>query len=629
MTQFINVLDAEDKECALQLAISGAASGLNPTSVVVLEVSTLKRLPGTAFAYWVSPEQLEAFDHIPQLESRGLVARVTNPAGDDFRYFRAAWEVAPRNIGRYARWVPLAKGGAFSPFYADIHLLVDWDESRRSYRDFYGTVHRPLSKPASLEYFFRPGITWPRRTDGLSFRILPAGCIFADKGPAIFEVHDDPRHLLRTLALVNSAPFKDLVKTLLARTSLAQSFEVGLVRSIPLPEAGAAGDQLERLALNCIAAARESDRGEEVSHLFITPNTFRHKAPKLSERMRAVREAGALNRLQLEAGLSAINQLACALYGLDNHHPSPREASEPRQSRPDAQAGGPSVKDGFKEEATAFASFIVGCLFGRWDIRFATGEKLIPELPDPFDPLPAYSPGMLKRGDLEDGNSYPIAIAESGILVDDPDNPDDVVRRVQSVLAVLFPSADEIEIEACQLLGVKSLREYFRNPTQFFDSHIKMYSKSRRKAPIYWLLQSTNRSYGLWLYYHKLDADTLFKALHTYVVPKVQLEENRLVELRGQAEAALGAKEKALIEKAIEGQEANLDDIVDFRDKLRRAADLHVVPDLDDGVVLTMAPLHKLVSWKEPTAYWKELIAGKHEWSSIGKQLGQKGLVTA
>ena len=40
------------------------------------------------------------------------------------------------------------------------------------------------------------------------------------------------------------------------------------------------------------------------------------------------------------------------------------------------------------------------------------------------------------------------------------------------------------------------------------------YSKSRRKAPIYWLLQSSKKNYALWIYYHRLDKDILFKARH-------------------------------------------------------------------------------------------------------------------
>jgi len=56
--------------------------------------------------------------------------------------------------------------------------------------------------------------------------------------------------------------------------------------------------------------------------------------------------------------------------------------------------------------------------------------------------------------------------------------------------------------------------------------------------------------------------------------------------------------------------------------------ELHLVPDLNDGEALNIAPLHELVPWKEANKYWDELMEGKYEWSSIGKQLREKGLVT-
>ena len=49
----------------------------------------------------------------------------------------------------------------------------------------------------STEHYFRPGLTWPRRTQsGFGMRAMPRGCIFADKGPAVFVENDEPNKIL-------------------------------------------------------------------------------------------------------------------------------------------------------------------------------------------------------------------------------------------------------------------------------------------------------------------------------------------------------------------------------------------------------------------------------------------------
>jgi hypothetical protein len=224
---------------------------------------------------------------------------------------------------------------------------------------------------------------------------------------------------------------------------------------------------------------------------------------------------------------------------------------------------------------------------------------------------------------------YPLSIAWDGLLADDPDHEADILRRVRAVLDLLWGErADAIEAEACGILGVRDLRDYFRNPRNFFDYHISRYSKSRRKAPIYWLLQSPGKRYGLWLYYHWLDPDLLFKALTLYVQPKIRLEESRLQELRTAWQSAgdtgIAARQAA---QAVERQETLLADLRDFHDRLERAAKLYLTPDLNDGVLLNIAPLWELVPWKEAKSTWEQLLAGKYGWSSIGKQLREKGIV--
>lgn len=55
--------------------------------------------------------------------------------------------------------------------------------------------------------------------------------------------------------------------------------------------------------------------------------------------------------------------------------------------------------------------------------------------------------------------------------------------------------------------------------------------------------------------------------------------------------------------------------------------EFHRKPDPNDGLILNIAPFHELVPWKEAKSYWGELLAGKYEWSSIGKQLRERELV--
>jgi hypothetical protein len=114
-----------------------------------------------------------------------------------------------------------------------------------------------------------------------------------------------------------------------------------------------------------------------------------------------------------------------------------------------------------------------------------------------------------------------------------------------------------------------------------------------------------------------------------YVEPKIRLEESRLGTFRTHKSAdGDTGKEAKQLAKEIERQEDFLSELRDFEDKLRRAANLQLEPDLNDGVVLNIAPLHELVPWKEAKKYWEELLEGKYEWSSIGKQLREKEIVS-
>jgi hypothetical protein len=409
-------------------------------------------------------------------------------------------------------------------------------------------------------------------------------------------------------------------------------------------------DRLTKLALICVNLKHNLDTINDTSHVFILPALLQVEGDTLTRRADAWQARLDEATHKLAEHQREIDDIAFRLYGIEGE--DRRAIEESLAGRPQAvaedsdvvQEGADEGEEGEAEAETGadaqriisdFLSYAVGCALGRWDVRLATGERPIPELPDPFAPLPVCSPGMLAG---EDGlplrrppEGYPLKVDWDGILADDPHHPDDIVRRVRDVLDLLWGArAEAIEREACAILGIKELRDYFRDPRRFWEDHVRRYSKSRRKAPIYWLLQSPRRNYALWLYYHRLDSDILFKALVNYVEPKLRLEEGRLDALKAQRQqVGTAGKEARQVEKGIERQEAVLADLREFRDRLERAARLYIKPDLNDGVVLSIAPLRELVPWKEAKAYWEELLKGKYEWSSIGKQLREKGLVVS
>jgi len=95
-----------------------------------------------------------------------------------------------------------------------------------------------------------------------------------------------------------------------------------------------------------------------------------------------------------------------------------------------------------------------------------------PTEPEPFDPLPVCSPGMLTGDDglplSQPPAGYPLAFPADGLLVDDPGHPQDLISAVRSVFEVVFVDADTRWMEAAELLGTPEQRSWFAS--EFFGS---------------------------------------------------------------------------------------------------------------------------------------------------------------
>ena len=88
----------------------------------------------------------------------------------------------------------------------------------------------------------------------------------------------------------------------------------------------------------------------------------------------------------------------------DQFEASPISAESADIETSDGIANDEDIEDEDASEAStdytaSLLSWCIGTAFGRFDIRIATGERALPPGPDPFDPVPSRSPGMLPDGD--------------------------------------------------------------------------------------------------------------------------------------------------------------------------------------------------------------------------------------
>jgi hypothetical protein len=582
------------------------------------------------------------------------------------RFHRLWWEVSGHSLQK--TWFPLAHGGDFAPYFRSIVTVIDWKDNGRGpkeevisrYPYFNGNYGLKIKHE---DLYFKRGLSYGKRTDSLNVSVMPDGCVFSHEAQAVFL--KDQEHWRECLAFLNSAPARYCANQICEGHKLAT-----YISSLPCSEAIIEDLNQFKADVDALVEHRQAlAKTDETSRDFCNPSLLADRTRSLSLTVLAVSRIR--GRLQTEVGLIEIEHSISNV--VDRHLDTAElrgltvsDTSNSDQDSKDRVTLDVTLRNGYlasackaetllmlessefaigddvaltadlKNSVSELVSYLVGIIFGRWDIRLVFQSDRAIGRQSVFDAYSICSPGMLQNEcDIpkqeSSGLDYPVSVDLDGILVDSADHQNDVALRVRALFELIWSGrADDREKEACKIVGAKNLRDYFRRPGKggFWVDHIARYTVSRRKAPIYWLLQSTKGNYSIWLYYQRLDKDLLFKVLVNYVEPKIRLVAGTLETLRGKkTEAGESGKSAKRLAGEIESQDEFLSELKDFEDKLRRAANLQLVPDLNDGVVLNIAPVHELVPWKEAKNYWEELLEGKYEWSSIGKQLRQKGLV--
>jgi hypothetical protein len=686
---FFYLLDTHQKELVLQKLLNSQNCESKRIFRHLLE--SFAHLPSKRIAYWCSNGWLTRFSTLPSAHSLGLVSKKGIETGKDFVMLRLAWEVPQSELIPFERWTPQSKGGPYRPVHCDIHLCFDWAKRealrRMSNAELYGHPGLTYTERTTSNFaarilpsgalFSTRGPIIARLGDSSPWGLLgfvnssvvafylelfvgggdasapgTAARVFAS---TYLELLPAPREL--DLLLSKISPLAQRAHDLTARfkhgeeTSLlfcciesdGTTIESAVARRFASYEAAV----LE--AIDCWTRIdKEVANAYEISEVEMAdlksylgrplPVTAQALSEQIAEIEHFLASAGIASDdddddLAISRSATKLCYRVDSLYesGAVKYEISPSALAAIRQSRLLLPSMLASV------EASSIISYALGIAFGRWDIRYATGERPSPDLPDPFEPLPRCPLGILQGNDglplspeagrqLRAKGHYPLDVAWDGTLVDDMTHPLDLERRVHAALAALWGNRlDPLKQEACTLLGVPTLREWFRRSIGFFADHLKRYSKSRRQAPIYWQLSAGNGSYSAWLYYHRFTQDTLYRVLRDFVEPRIQQAEREQFELESQGAFSGDA--------AVRLQEAQtlLQDLRILKSELDLVAPLWN-PDLNDGVIINHAILWRITPYtpwqKKCKECWDKLVKGDYDWAHLAFHLWPERVIS-
>ncbi|MDZ4852644.1 MAG: BREX-1 system adenine-specific DNA-methyltransferase PglX [Pirellulaceae bacterium] len=675
---FCSALSTTGKEKAIRESLNNGGCNLAVSSQNIFE-----NVPGRPMAYWVLPSLLKIFAKLESYLARGGLIRVGLQSGDDFRFFRLDWEVPLASIcsaglrrnetkRNNPNWVRIAKGGEYSPWWDDIHLVVNWQ------RHGIEIKRHPSARPQNIEYFFRPGLTYPYRTTSrFGLRVLPSECGFSVGGWGVFS---PPGYsLFEVLATYNSRIASYFLEVLLGQGdssvagSAARNHGAEAVGGIPFPDSfwSPELDGVCRLLISLW----EQLSTDETHTLYTRPRLLRSQSNTFAQAItiawqdycRDLAEVGRLSGTLEEAvsnayRLTPIQRTAIATE--EGMHPTEYEKRKVDLTRvqylfklpldklvesAQSEIGSKRfiVKKAYSIErkvdlichmskshpepilealsaiplidlpeysqwTSEVLSYAFGVSIGRW--RIENQDHQLP-LGDPTASLPSIPMGIISE-----------VASSMGLMVDDFGHELDVCTAIKGSLEHIWEEGHDVfEKEICRINGTSTLRAFIKSG--YFDEHIKLYSKSRRKAPIYWQLATPSASYSVWIYYHRFTKDTFFKILNELVRPKLEHERKKMNRLRAES----GAEPSRSQRMEVEDQEKFVAELATMAEEVERIAPLWN-PNLNDGVIINFAPLWRLVpqntSWqKECKECWDTLENGDFDWTHLAMRLWPERVV--
>ena len=532
-----------------------------------------KKIPGNIIAYWISEKIINMFNGKSLNDFTTIKSGIVTGNNDQFL---RVWTELPfqkiqfNNVTftNYSdiKWVPTHKGGGFRKHYGlhnyvmNLHDVWDPQQGNESIR---------RGEPS---FYFKQGLTWSTLSNHLSVRQSPSGFVFDTKGSMCFVNEDQLLPYFE--GLLNSK----IAEYFMSFLSPTLDFNQGAMSKIPI--VGGTFEQNERievLSKNNIRISKTDWDSFEISWDFAIHPLIAYKSGagyadvpmdewtyRLSDAYHSWEMDAEARFNQLKKNEEELNRIFIDIYGLQD------------ELKPDEEDKDVTVrKADLGRDIRSLISYAMGCMFGRYSLDkegliYAGGDwKSVQSVYKTFLP--------------DQDNVIPIT--------DQKYLDDDVVERICEFLTVVYgaETLDENLDFIAKALGNKGLasREVIRNYmlNDFFKDHCKTYSVTGSgKRPIYWLFDSgKENAFKALVYMHRWDADTTGRVL-LYAQQIQQKYETEIRAIDMMLDHITDARQKSTEEKRQEHLKKQLEELVDYEERLEHMANERIAIDLDDGV---------------------------------------------
>jgi hypothetical protein len=619
-SQFMRAVKSKNKEFFLK-EVSKKQDSKNK---FLINTKNFKNISNEPFCYWLDFKTQNLFRTSMKFELGRRASRQGTSTSDKPRFVLNIWEVNPQSIyldqeDLYSnmKWIYFMLSDESYRYYEDGNAIVNW---KNNGAEIKAVLFAKYNKGAQSEStYFNHGLTWAYRTSKFSPHIVRKGGMSTNG--RFLTIFDNDKQLLYTCSLWNSEYIDYCLKLSMERASHPK-FINGIINKLPYPEIpDKLKNELQEITINQYHRVKEIFRTDDKSLAFTSNKVFhflslKKYTKKYLETIRKIRKTYTLD-------LDYLNELVYTYFGITEEEQVDIKDIVSQAGQDDEG----KIFDLTKEDLIdRIFSILIGCCFGRWDMRLLKHWKIEWSDEDIFKAR-KHSPFLLgpKESTLDlvlheyhDNikaiweQPYPLETLADGIGIVDREHAQDIVHKLIEVVRFFWQdNADTVLAELQDHFGVKELEDIFLNPNRFFNDHLKNYSVNKRISPIYWHLSTPSGSFTIWLYYPQLNDQTLYQIVNDFINPKLEQIQKQINLLQQQEEGG-----KTLNE--LKGFKIELQE---FKEEILRIAQLPYQPNHDDGVLITAAPLHNLFrhnKWRKATeACWKKLEAGEYDWAHL------------